>query len=108
MTIFKGTCLLLISTGAAICADTGSISGRILTAAGAGAPVSKAPVKAKNLATQVSQTALTAADGSFELSGLSPGAYEISVESVPFFLPFHRSDVQVADEKITRLDIRLD
>ena len=108
MRVLKSTSLLVLSAGAAICADSGSIGGRILTAAGAGAPVSKAPVQAKSLATQATQTVRTAADGSYELSGLSPGAYEISIENVPFFLPFHQSGVQVADGKITRLDIRLD
>jgi hypothetical protein len=108
MTILKSTCLLLLSAAVAICADLGSISGKILTAAGAGAPVPKAPVEAKNLTTQASQTVRSATDGSYELSGLLPGAYEISVGNVPFFLPFHQGGVQVAAGKTTQLDIRLD
>jgi hypothetical protein len=107
MTIPKSTCLLLLSAAAAIRGDSGSISGNIVTAAGAGAPVPKAQVRAKNLATEASQTVRTAADGSYELSGLPPGAYEISVENVPFFVPFHQTGVQVAVGKATRLDIRL-
>jgi len=107
MTFVKGTCLLWLATGAAICADTGSISGKILTAAGAGAPVPKAPVQAKNPTTQASQMVRTAADGSYELSGLPPGAYEISVENVPFFISFHQTGVRVAAGATTRLDIHL-
>jgi hypothetical protein len=108
MTILKSACLMLLSAVAAICSEGGSISGKVLTAAGAGAPVPKAPVQAKDLATQAIQTTRTAADGSFELGGLPPGAYEISIETVPFFIPFHQSGVQVAAGKTTRLDIRLD
>jgi hypothetical protein len=99
---------LLLSAAAAVCAGQGSISGKILTAAGAGAPVPNASAVAKNLATQATYRAASAADGRYELNGLAPGAYEISVENVTFFLPFHQSGVQVAAGKTTRLDIRLD
>jgi hypothetical protein len=99
---------LLVCSAAAVGADSGSISGKILTAAGAGAPVPKAPVEAKSLATQAIQTVRTAADGSYELSSLPPGAYEITVKNVPFFLPFHQTGVQVVAGKTTRLDIHLD
>jgi Carboxypeptidase regulatory-like domain len=107
MMILKSTWLLLLSTAAAICADSGSLTGKILTAAGAGAPVPKALVEAKNLATQASQMIRSAFDGSYELSDLPPGDYEISVGDVPFFLPFHQRGVQVAAGKITLVDIRL-
>ena len=105
--------LFLLGSAAAICAGQapaqGSISGKVLTAAGNGAPIPKAPVQAKNLDTQATYKATSAADGTYSLNGLPAGAYEISVENVAaFFLPFHQSGVQVADEKITRLDIRLD
>ena len=108
MTILKSTCLLLFSVAGAISADSGSITGKVLTAAGAGAPVPKAPVEAKNMATHASQAVRTAGDGSYELSGLPEGAYEISVGDVPFFLPFYQSGVQVAAGKATHLDIHLD
>ena len=82
---------------------------RILrAAAGAGAPIPKAPVQAKNLDTNETFKTTSASDGSYNLSGLSPGGYEISVENVAFFRPFHQSGVQAADAKNTRLDIRLD
>jgi len=109
MTIIKSTWILILpAAAAAICFGQGSISGKILTAAGNGAAIPNAPVQAKNLATQEISKAASASDGSYALSGLAPGAYEISVENVTFFLPFHQSGVQVADGKTRRLDIRLD
>ena len=107
MTIRKSACLFLLSTTGAICLGQGSISGKILTAAGEGAAIPGAPVQAKNLATQETYKATSASDGSYNVSGLAPGPYEISVENVLFFLPFHQSGVQVEAGKTTRLDIRL-
>lgn len=63
MTILKPTCLILLSAAAVICADPGSSRGRIVTAAGAGVAVPKAPIEAKNVATQASYKATSAADG---------------------------------------------
>jgi carboxypeptidase family protein len=107
-TIGKYACFLLVSAAAAICAGQGAISGKILTAAGKGAPVPSAPVGAKNPDTKMEFKATSTADGSYELSGLSAGTYEISVENVPLFLPFHQRDVRVEAGKTTKLDIRLD
>jgi hypothetical protein len=107
MTILKSACVFFLSVAAAICADTGSISGKIVTAARAGIAVPGAPVQAKNLDTQATYKATSASDGSYNLSGLAPGAYEILVEDEPF-QPFHQSGVQVVAGKTTRLDIRLD
>jgi hypothetical protein len=109
MTIRKDVCLFLISAGAAICLGQGSISGKVLTAAGNGAAIPKAPVQANNLDTNETFKTTSAADGSYNLTGLPPGGYEISVENAAFFfLPFHQRGLQVADGKATRLDIRLD
>lgn len=47
--------LFLLPGAMAICADLGSISGKILSAAGTGEPVPKTPVVAKNLATQATR-----------------------------------------------------
>jgi hypothetical protein len=108
MMIRKSACLFLVSAAGAICFGQGSISGRIRTAAGNGAPIPQAPVQARNLDSKEIYKATSASDGSYNLNGLDPGAYEISVENVMFFLPFHESGVQVAAGKTTRLDIRLD
>ena len=66
MGILKTACILL-PAAAVICAGQGSISGKILTAAGAGAAVPKAPVKAKNLATQTVYSAMSTADGNYRV-----------------------------------------
>lgn len=108
MTILKSTCLLLLATAIAIGAEPGSISGRILSSAGAGAAIPKASVVVKNLATQTSYKAASAADGTYELSGVPAGTYDLSVENVQFFLPFHQAGVQVVAGRATRLEIRLD
>ena len=100
--------LSLLSAAMALCADSGSISGRVLTAAGKGAAVPNAPVEARNLETKATYKATTASDGSYQLSGLPAGAYEISVEKVTLFLPFHQNGIQVVAGKVTRRDIRLD
>jgi hypothetical protein len=109
MTILKSTCLFLLSTAWAICFGQGSISGKILTAVGgAVAAVPNAPVQAKNLDTQATYKATSASDGSYNLSGLPAGKYEIAVEYVSVgFLPFHQSGVQVVGGKTARADIQL-
>jgi carboxypeptidase family protein len=108
MTILKSTCILLLTAAAAFGADQGSISGRILTAAGKGAAVPKAPLEARNLDTQATYKVSSALDGSYELGGLPAGAYEISVNYPPFFFPFRQAGVRVTEGKTIRLDIRLD
>jgi len=108
MTIRRRAYLLVLSATAAVCADPGSISGKILTAAGNGAAIPGAPVQAMNLDTKETYKAISVSEGSYNLSGLPAGAYEISVENVPRFLPFHQGNVAVAAGKATRFDIRLD
>ena len=108
MTILKSACFLLLSAAAALCADPGSISGKILTAAGVGAAIPGAPVQATNLDTKEAYKAISASDGSYNLSGLPAGAYEISVERFFRFLAFHQSGVRVGAGETTRLDVRLE
>src|SRR5215475_10485655 len=107
MRIRKSACLFLLSAAAAICFGQGSISGKILTAAGNGAAIPGAPVQGTNPDTKETYKANSASDGSYSLSGLPPGNYEISVGKVRFFNRFHQSGIQVAAGKTTRLDIRL-
>ena len=103
----NNTGLFLFAASAAICFGQASISGKVMTAAGNGAAIPKAPVQAKNLDTNETYKAISASDGSYNLT-LPAGGYEISVGNVAFFLPFHQSGVQVAAGQTTRLDIRLD
>jgi hypothetical protein len=108
MTICKSACLFLLSAGGAICFGQGSISGKVLTAAGNGAAIPGAAVQAKNVDTSETYKATSASGGNYSLSELPEGDYEISVENVTLFRPFHQSGVQVAAQKTTPLDIRLD
>lgn len=107
MTILKCTSVLLLSAALAICADSGSIGGRVLSAAGAGAAVPKALVQATNSDSKAFYKTISAGDGTYELSGLPTGTYEISIEDLFPFLPFHQDSVKVAEGKTTRVDIRL-
>ena len=106
--ILKSMSILLLTAATAISADQGAISGRVLTAAGKGAAVPKAPIEVRNLDTKATYKVQSTPDGSYELGGLPAGAYEISVNYPPFFLPFHQTGVQVTEGKTTRLDFRLD
>ena len=108
MTILKSACFFLLSAAGAICFGQGSISGKILTAAGAGAAIPGAPVQATNLDTKETYKTTSAPDGSYNLSVLPAGAYEISVERFFRFLAFHQSGMRVGAGETTRLDIRLD
>jgi hypothetical protein len=108
MTLLKSTCFLLLPAAMAICADTGSITGRLLSAAGNGVGIPAAPVQAKNLDTNEVYKGTSASDGSYNLSGLPEGSYEISVENTLPFLPFHQRGFRVGAGQAARLDIRLD
>lgn len=90
MPIRKCVYLLVWSAAAALCADTGSISGTIVTAAGKGVPVPNAPVEAKNLDTKAAYKTTSGSDGSYGLSGLPAGTYEISIETCSGFFPSTR------------------
>ena len=100
-------CTLLLAC-AASAQTTGSIAGIIRTAAGDNPAVPNAQVSAKNSLTGASFSAQSAANGSYTLSGLTPGAYDISINSPPLFVPFLRTNVQVGAGQNLRLDVRLD
>lgn len=63
-------------------ATSGTLSGKVMTAAGAGAP--NAAVTITNVDTGVSQRVLTGPDGSFSAAGLPPGTYRMEVETAGF------------------------
>src|SRR5215813_13713204 len=97
-------CAALLSS-IALAQTTGSVTGTIRAAAGDNPAVPNAPVNAKNTRTGASFTARSTADGSYTLSGLAAGDYEVSAEFPPLFIPFSRKDVHVEAGKPTRLDI---
>ena len=97
---------LTLAAAAAAFAQTGAISGKIVTVSG-GHPVPKAPIFVKNTATDASFSTQSAADGSYSIASVPPGNYEISAEFPPLFLPFHQKDVQVQAGQRVKFDIHL-
>ena len=97
--------LALVSAGAAR-AQTGTITGRIVTVSG-GNPVPKAPIHAKNTATDASFSTESAANGSYSMTSLPPGAYELSAEFPPLFVPFRQKDIQVQAGQTVQFDVHL-
>ena len=69
---------LLLLTGYAQ-SISGTLSGKVVSAAGA--PVPNATVTVTNTSTNISQKLLTGPDGMFTISGLAPGTYRVDVES---------------------------
>lgn len=98
---------VLVLASSLLAQNTGAITGIILSAAGAGAPVAKAQVRAKNVATGATASAVTASNGTYTVSGLAPGRYELSIEAL-LFIPFTRKDVQVAAGQPVHIDAKLD
>src|SRR4051812_11339871 len=97
---------LTLATAIAAVAQTGTISGKIITVSG-GHPVPKAPITIKNTASNASLSTQSAEDGSYSIASVPPGNYELSAEFPPLFLPFHQKDVQVQAGQTTKFDIHL-
>ena len=68
-------------------AQMGAIAGKVVTVSGVN-PVPKAPVRIKNTATAASFSTESAADGSYSMTSLPPGASELSAEVPPLYVPF--------------------
>ena len=100
-------CILACCAVVGLAQNTGTISGRVLTAAGAGEPIPNATIQAKNASTGASYSAQSGANGSYAFSNLAPGNYEISVNLPPIFLPF-RQTAPIQAGQAAHLDIRLD
>jgi hypothetical protein len=95
-----------LATAVAAFAQTGTISGKIVTVSG-DHPVPKAPIVVKNTATDASFSTQSAADGSYSIASVPPGNYELSAEFPPLFLPFHQKDLQVQAGQAIKFDIHL-
>src|SRR5436305_4058867 len=93
---------LLIGFGAAnLCAQaTGSLKGQVLDPSGA--VVAGATVTVKSAAGQTA-SATSNSQGLYEIKGLAPGAYSVTV-TVQAFTPFSTDNVQVAAGKATSFD----
>jgi len=108
MNLIKASILWLFLGSMYFAQGSGGITGTILTEAGAGVPVPKALVRATNSATGASTSTQSAANGTFTISGLATGSYELSIQTnPPLFIPFSRRDIQVTAGQPVRVDVRL-
>ena len=100
--------LLVVALLSAVAAwsQTGVIAGKIMTVSGVN-PVPKAAVHAKNTATDASFSTQSAGDGSYSIPSLPPGAYELSAEFAPLFVPFRQKDIQVQAGQTVHFDVHL-
>jgi Carboxypeptidase regulatory-like domain len=106
----RGILICVLFCAAALAQTTGAINGTVRVNAEDRPGVPNAPVVAKNTTTGASYSARSAANGSYAISGLPPGRYEISVnmsDPIPF-PPFLQKDVAVRAGGATRVDIALE
>ena len=82
-----------------------TLSGSVRDASGLA--VEAATVRAQNTQTKSISTSVTSSDGSYAISSLSAGTYDVSIAGVPAMTNFERKNV-VVDAKPTVLDIRMD
>ncbi len=83
--------------------ESGTVSGTVKDATGA--VVSGATITAKNLATSAERTVQSGDNGQFNLPGLNPGAYEVTVTSSGFSVFKARAEVSVGGR--TTVDAQL-
>src|SRR5215472_18038144 len=83
--------------------ESGTISGTVHDASGA--VVAGATVTAKNVATSAERTVQTGANGQYNLPGLAPGVYEITITSTGFASFKARAELTVGGQ--TSVDAQL-
>jgi len=86
-------------------ANTGSISGQIVSQSGG--PVPNAAVTVTNINTNASLRVVAGADGSFTVVSVPPGTYRVTVDN-PGFRTLIREDVQVVAATPARLELTLE
>jgi hypothetical protein len=98
---------LALVLGASALAQTPSatIVGRITDATGA--VVAKATIRARNVNTNEVRTTESHADGTYALSSLPPGSYEVTIE-LSGFKPLRQSQLELQVEQTARVDGRLE
>jgi hypothetical protein len=99
LTLFIGIGGPLLGQG-----TTGTITGQLLSADGAGIP--NAAVVIRNQATNTSRQVMTSADGTYEAGALNPGTYTVSAEPQGF-APVKNTDVALASQRTIRIDLHL-
>jgi len=96
--------VLFVFAGAAFAQNTGTITGTVLNLAGDKVP--NALVQATNIATKAVYKATGSDSGSYTLSQLPAGNYDLSA-AVLGFNPYTQKDVTVETGRTLRLDIHL-
>src|SRR5437763_1506152 len=96
--------LLCSGLPAAAQVASGEITGAVRDQAGAAVPGASVEVTA--LATNLTQTAICAADGVYAVPGLAPGDYRVDVRMTGF-RPVRRETVRIATGQTIRLDFDL-
>src|SRR5439155_8244691 len=97
--------LLLASLPTSAQQGTGELRGRVVDAQGAVLP--GVTVVAKNEASGIFREIVSGGDGSFFMSALTPGSYEVSAQ-LSGFKKYQRGAVRVEVGKTQSIDIRLD
>jgi hypothetical protein len=89
-----------------VLAQTGILLGTVTDPDGKGVPT--APVQAKNVATGMVYTTVAVAKGSYTLSKLPAGSYDVTVPPIGFTFPkYEQKGVVIQAAQAARLDIRL-
>ena len=97
---------LLFGLVGLVAAQTGSLTGTVTDPDGQGVPT--APVQAKNVATGKIYKTEAVAKGSYTLSKLPAGTYDITVPPIGFTFPkYEQKGVSIQTAKTAHVDIRL-
>jgi hypothetical protein len=104
--IFLWLLIWLAALGAASAQQgTTEIRGRIADEQGAALPASR--LSSRNQDSGIVRETMSSADGSYFISALSPGTYEIAAE-LQGFKRYHRPDIQLEVDRTTTIDIGLE
>src|SRR5260370_42570423 len=96
--------LMILSLPPCLRAQTGSIGGTVTDSAGASVPSAK--ITALDLATGASRWVQTDESGTYRLTNLNPGVYDVRIEH-PNFNPVLFSQIQLSVDQVLTLDARL-
>ena len=96
--------LLVLCMPERVLAQRASVIGTIQDSTGAVVPLAK--VTAQNKATGISRSAFTADSGSFRISSLAPGIYDVRIEKNGF-KTVEYSQVELAVDQVQNLDTTL-
>src|SRR5678809_119095 len=95
------TCLLAVR----VLAQTGTLTGTVTDPDGLGVP---APVQVRNVATGVVYKTATIAKGTYTISKLPAGTYDVTIPPIGFTFPkYEKKGIAIQPAQTERLDIRL-